>query len=352
MSKKHFTALDAHCDFSEMFAVDSAGRLAKRSRLQTSIPKLASALRELGDNVTLTFEEGPLADWLARNLKPYVKELIVCEPRRNRLIAKSGDKDDPLDAERLAQLLRGGYLKPVHQTDSLERAIFKQHVGYYHDRVRDRVRQGHQVVALLRRHGVFTQIERLRDPGERKRLWSQLPTSRVLREDLAQMLSFYELMRQQEHETRRTLVRLARRHGPIRRFVEVPGIGWIRAATFYVYLDTPHRFATRSALWQYCGLGLERRHSGKGPMRVRLAHRGNRHLKNALLGAAKTVIGSLENPFAQRYHQWNLRGGMHPAEAKRNVARVLATLLWSLWRNDSRYDPVRVLNQGGSMAQK
>ena len=58
---------------------------------------------------TLTFEEGPLADWLARTLRPHVERVIVCDPRRNALIAKSGDKDDPIDAERLAQLLRGGY---------------------------------------------------------------------------------------------------------------------------------------------------------------------------------------------------------------------------------------------------
>jgi hypothetical protein len=32
----------------------------------------------------------------------------VCNPRRNHLIAKEGEKDDPIDAEKLAQLYRGG----------------------------------------------------------------------------------------------------------------------------------------------------------------------------------------------------------------------------------------------------
>jgi len=34
--------------------------------------------------------------------------MVVSEPRRNRLIAEDGDKDDDIDAEKLAQLLRGG----------------------------------------------------------------------------------------------------------------------------------------------------------------------------------------------------------------------------------------------------
>ncbi|MBI1916970.1 MAG: transposase [Planctomycetes bacterium] len=79
--------------------------------------------------------------------------MTVCDPRRNHLIAKDSDKDDPIDAEKLAQLLRGGYLKAVHHPQSLERAVFKQLVLLYHDRVRQQVREANRVMAYLRRHG-------------------------------------------------------------------------------------------------------------------------------------------------------------------------------------------------------
>ena len=84
----------------------------------------------------------------------------------------------------MAQLLRGGYLKEVHQPQSLDRTVLKQHVSFYHDRVRERVRQGHQLVAQLRRHGVFTAISDVVDPEERVRLWKKLPPRKVLRNDL------------------------------------------------------------------------------------------------------------------------------------------------------------------------
>jgi transposase len=125
----------------------------------------------------LTFEEGPLADWLARNLTAHVDELVVCDPRRNHLIAKDSDKDDALDAEKLAHLFRGGYLKQVHQPQSLDRSLLKQHVNFYHDLVRNRVRQGHQLTAQLRRHGVFVAIAELEDPDGAWRC-SGKPTSR------------------------------------------------------------------------------------------------------------------------------------------------------------------------------
>src|SRR5205809_508904 len=106
-----------------MVALANSGNLVKRERCATTIPALAAALQGVPRPRILTFEEGPLADWLARNLRPHMERVIVCEPRRNALIAKDSDKDDPIDAERLAQLLRGGYLKEVHQPQSLDRTV-------------------------------------------------------------------------------------------------------------------------------------------------------------------------------------------------------------------------------------
>ena len=346
MLSEHFIALDTHCEFSEMVAVSASGRVVRRERCATTIPALATALATVRRPRTLTFEKGPLAGWLARNLGAHVDRLLVCEPRRNALIAKDSDKDDALDAEKLAQLLRGGYLKEVHQSQSLDRAVLKQHVSFYHDRVRERVRQGHQLVALLRRHGVFVSMSQVIDPDERRSIWRRLPQRKILLDDLECVLKVYELLLEQEEELRATLIRLARREEPVRRFQAVPGFGWIRSITFYVYVDTPSRFSSRSALWRYCGIGLERRHSGSGRCQVRLAKSGHRRLKDVLLAAAKSAAAATDNPFADKYRHWNQEEGIHPATARRNVARCLASTLWSLWKTGSQYDPVKVNRVG------
>lgn len=154
------------------------------------------------------------------------------------------------------------------------------------------------------------------------------------------LLAMYALFCEQEEELRKALVRLARKEEPVRRLEQVPGFGWVRAITFYVYLDTPHRFASKSKLWRYCGIGLEKRGSGNGPMRTRMCQQGNRYLKGTLIGAAKTVITG-DSPYAQRYQHW-IDQGLPPSTARRNVARLLATTLWTLWKEGARYDPARV----------
>lgn len=339
MSRLQYIALDTHQSFCDMAVLNSQGDVVKRERCSTDIPSLVELLHTVPGKRKLTFEEGPMAGWLARNLREHVDELIVCEPRRNAYIAKDGDKDDPIDALKLAQLLRGGFLKAVHQVDCLNRELLKQHVAFYHHRVRERVRQGHQITSLLRRQGVFVAIADLVDEAARRKSWKEMPQQAVLQRDLNNLWAVYALMCTQEEGIRADLVRLARRQEPVRRFAEVPGISWIRAVTFYAYLDTPQRFAKKSALWRYCGIGLERHRSGSGPTHVRLAKAANRHLKNMLMGAARSAAAQAETPFADKYAYWTKEKGQPPVTALRNVARTIASMLWGMWKDGSQYDP-------------
>jgi transposase len=339
---EYFIALDVHCAFSEMAVVTGKGKHVRSDRCATAIPALVERIEAVARPRRLTFEEGPMADWLARSLRSHVDELVVCEPRRNHWIARDGDKDDPIDAGKLANLYRGGYLKAVHQSESLQRSLLKQQVSMYHDRVAERVRQGNQLGALFRRHGAFVKPSDLVAEDEWQLCLRRLPQNRILRDGVERVREVYLLMLEQEEALRGELVGLAKNEEPVRRFVDLPGFSWIRAVTFYAYIDTPWRFRSKSALWRYTGIGLERRHSGQGPTRTRLSKQGHRQLKNVLLGAAKTAISQAQNPFADKFKFWNEQEGLVVSNARRNVARALAAAMWSMWKTGQRYDPQRV----------
>jgi transposase len=338
MKRGYYIGLDTHSGFVELAAQTEAGKLVKRGRCATAIPELVAWLRQIPRPRYAALEEGPLAGWLYRNLRQHVDELTVADPRRNRLIAEDGDKDDPIDAGKLADLLRGGYLKSVHQADSLERAVFKQHVGLYHRRVRQRVREALQLIGLFKRHGVIVREKDFIDPKRRKELLGRLPNAPVLRADMRLLWLGYDMVRKQEETLRRRLVKLAKQEDVLVRFEALPGIGWVRAATLFTVLDTPWRFASKSHLWKYLGIGLERRRSGTGREQVRVPTKVNRPLKSTILGAAKSAVAQGENPFADRYRRW-LKDGLSARLARRNVARSLAATLWGLWKNGTAYHP-------------
>jgi len=332
----HYIALDVHSTFSEMAVVTKSGRLTRRERCATTIPELVALIESVPRPRYLTFEEGPLADWLFRNLRAAVGRLVVCDPRRNHLIAKESDKDDPIDAEKLARLFRGGYLKAVHHGESEERAIFKQQVGLYHDRVRQRVRAANRIIAQVRRHGLVVQEGHFAGEEQRAEMLKHLPGSEVLRADLTMLWEWYDLLCDQEKKARSRLVTQSAREATIERFRALPGIDWIRAATFYVYVDTPWRFKKKASLWKYLGIGLERRHSGSGPTQVRVSKRCNRTLKAMIVGAAQSAIHQGDNRYLNQYLYW-IEGGQSPQNARRNVARSMAATLWGMWKSGSAY---------------
>jgi len=340
MKRAHYIAGDTHCTETELVVVTAAGRVTKRFRCPTTIRALAEAIKTVPRPRFLAFEEGPMADWLYRGLLPWADDVMVCEPRRNHLIAHDGDHDDPIDAEKLAQLFRGGYVKRVHHPESLDRSVFKHHVGLYHDRVGHRVAEANRIMGYLRRYGVFVQERAFADPADRSDLLGRLPKHSVVRSDLKLLWSGYDAAAHQVVAMRRQLVRLARREEPIRRLTEVPGVKWVRAATFFAYIDTPWRFKSKSALWRYLGIGLERWHSGNGPERLRVppSVKVNRILKNMILGAAKSAIAARNNPFADQYKRY-LHEGWSPQIARRNVARSQAATMWGMWKNGNVYRP-------------
>jgi transposase len=346
MKRTHFIGIDVHCQFCEIAVLTAAGQVVRRERCPTTIPALREVLAAVPRPRHLVIEEGPLAGWLWRQLHAEAERLVVSEPRRNRLIAQDGDKDDDLDAEKLAQLLRGGYVKEVHQVDSLERAVFKQQVALYHHRVRQRVREGLRLTNLFRQHGVMIRAKAYVAAADRPALLERLPAEAVLRELVRALWVSYDALVAQEEAWRKGLVRAAQRQEVVRRFTALPGVGWVRAATLYAYLDTPWRYRSKSALWKYLGIGLERQRSGTGPEHLGVPRRAHRLLKSTILGAALSAVAAGKNPFADLHGRW-IEQGLTAKLARRNVARALAATLWGLWKNGSAYRPEWV---GGAVA--
>ncbi len=344
MRRTNYIAFDVHSSFCEGGYVDHSGRERGGWRVPTAVPQLVEAVETVPRPRSLVIEEGPLADWLARNLRAHVDELVVADPHRNALIAKEGDKDDAIDWRKLADLHRGGYVRPVHHPAELSRSLFKQHVQLYHDRVRHRVSEALKVVWRVRRLGVFIKERDLADAGRRAAMRGKLPAGAegdTARADVEVMLDGYDSAAEQVKQLKGRLIELAKAEPTVKRFCELPGVGWVRAATLFAFIDTPFRFRTKQKLWKYMGIGLERRQSGKGRVALRVPKRCNRVLKNVILGAAKSATASGDNPFADQCRRW-LDDGCSSRIARRNTARSLAATIWGMWKSGSAYDPKMV----------
>jgi transposase len=122
MSSIQYIGLDVHKETISIAVMNAAGKLLMESIIETKANTVLQFIQGLRGDLHVTFEEGTWATWLYDLLKPHVTRIVVCNPRRNALL-KEGNKSDKIDARKLADLLRGGYLKPVYHGENGIRSL-------------------------------------------------------------------------------------------------------------------------------------------------------------------------------------------------------------------------------------
>lgn len=339
MNGSYVIAIDMHSYSCHIAVLTPSGRRREDRTVPTNIPALLEVVRATPRPRRVVFEEGPLAGWTYRNLQHDADEVIVAETRRNAYVAKDGDKSDPIDAFKLAQLDRGGFIRPVHHHADASRALFKDLVLFYRKCVNQRIARANRLIWAVRGQGVMIREKHFAKDSDREELLAALPRDGMLEMRVQMLLEDYDKALDHESRTHQELVRRAKETEVTRRFEALPGIGWIRAATFYALIDTPFRFRKKSALWRYMGIGLQRRGSGNGKELVKTSPACNHHLKDIILSAAHDAARMRkDNPFQQHYRRCIEHGWM-PRVARRTIARSMAATMWGMWKSQTTYRP-------------
>ena len=110
MSETKYIGMDVHISSLVVAVMDERGKVLMESILETKAPPILAFIRSVPGNLHVTFEEGTYSTWLYDLLLPHVAK-AVCDPRKNALL-KVGNKNDKVDARKLAELLCGGSCWP------------------------------------------------------------------------------------------------------------------------------------------------------------------------------------------------------------------------------------------------
>src|ERR1700690_4381082 len=117
MNDAKYIGLDVHQATISAIILDSNDRLVMESILETQAATILQFIHGLRGSLHVTFEEGTCAAWVLDLLNPHVTQGLVCDPRKNALL-KEGNKNDRIDARKLATLLRGGLVAAVYQGEN------------------------------------------------------------------------------------------------------------------------------------------------------------------------------------------------------------------------------------------
>src|ERR1700687_35993 len=346
MDSAKYIGLDVHKESISIAVLNAAGKIVMECVIETNATLILQFLRGLRGDLHVTFEEGTSAAWLYDLVKPYVREVVVCDPRRNALL-NAGSKSDRIDARKLAELLRGNQLQPVYHGEHGVRTL-KELVRSYLTISKDLARVMTRVKALYRSWAIPCTGKQVYSPHHRAEWLAKITEPGVHRR-----AEFYyqqlDALRTGRQEVRRELLAESKKHKAWKLLCQIPSIGPIRAAVLLGILQTPHRFRTKRQLWTYGGVGIETSSSAdhhvvkgqlerkKKQVEIRRLNRNYNHdLKNLFKGAA-IVAATKPGPFAEFYAEL-LAKGMRQEMARLTLARKIATIVLIVWKRGVCFD--------------
>jgi len=340
-----FIGLDVHQLTTSICARDRAGRIVD----QCVIPTTAAALRgyfRRRRTVAVALEEGTLAAWMFRLLDGRVGEVIVCNPRYNRLL-RSGTKSDRIDAAKLSELLRLGALRPVHH----ERVphTLREFVAHYGSVVADTMRVMLRLKSAYRSCGVATEGVTVYSRRHRAR-WLRRVKSDAVRHRITALYRHLDALTELRLDARIDMVAEAAEHAEFDLLRSMPCVGEVRAAQLLAYLGGSRHFPLRQHLWSYAGLGVISRSSSDHrlvdgrvvqdprPSRA-LAFNYNPQLKKVLKDIA--LAGSRARGPIRNLYEIHLARGLTPAVARIVIARRVASTARAIIRDRVAFDAGR-----------
>jgi len=358
MNSHKYVALDVDSANIVAGVFDSKGKSMMECCVKTNGTAIRQFFKLLDGTVHVVFEEGTQAGWLYQVIRPLVAEVIVCDPRHNKLL-QAGNKGDRIDVNKLGRLLRLGNVRSVYHGDGTIESL-KQLVHGYDTLVEDTTRTMNRVRAIFRSRGMKCNSTVYR--SDNRLQWTQKLDIKTAQIRLGSLYKELDYLMELREEAERAMCRHARTHSAYKMINGVPGLGPVRTAQIIAVVGTPHRFRTKRQFWPYCGLAVVTRTSAdyewrgnlpkrrKKPISTRgLNQNFNRTLKAVFTGAALTAIGS--NKDFKAYYQRLIDKGIRPEMARLTVARKIASITLTIWKKGENYDPERLNQAAGTSDQ-
>ena len=124
-----------------------------------------------------------------------------------------------------------------------------------------------------------------------------------------------------------------------RRFMEIPGVGYLVALSFYCAIENPHRFPSAADIGSYFGLAPRLVQSGNYSTRKGITKHGDKRTRAILVIGATSALR--EQAKGSYLKDWGLalRHRAGSKKARVALARKLAVVMLRMWKDGSRFDP-------------
>lgn len=290
----------------------------------------------------IAIEVGAHSPWVSRALCQLGYKVTVANPRQVKLIFKGHKKNDRLDAENLARLLRmdPAMLRPVSHRGPAAQADLARLRGR-DVLVRARTRLINSVRSMVKATG--GRLPGCSADSFHGKVKDDLPE--MLKPALEPMLETIRGLGEQIRLMTRQLEKLADERYPETKVLrQLRGVGALTSLGYVLTLEEPRRFSKSRAVGAFLGLTARQYDSGESHPQLRITKAGDPFLRRLLVQSAQYILGPFgEDCDLRRWGLGLMRGSNNKILKKKAViavARKLAVLLHRLWLTGEVYEPL------------
>ena len=317
--------VDLHQRFCYMTALEARGKIMQAGPVSNEKLALRKYFRQFrGKEVQVAVEACGFWPAFREVVEPEVTRLVLVHPQRVKAIASAKLKNDRVDSETLAHLLRW----------DRETQARRQQVRLRATLVRQRTRLKNQVHAVLHQQGLRSPATDLF--GKRGRLWLagvKLPVQ--ARESVEVCLRLLDGYREEIQKQNLQLSEKAKQDPRVEWLLTIPGIGECSAMMVLAEIGEIGRFRDKEALCSYAGLVPRVRESAGKAARCGITRQGSPWLRWMMVEAAQVATRS--SPAARRYYERLLRK-KHKHVARVALARKLLIAVYVLLHDGEVFD--------------
>jgi transposase len=326
--------VDLHQRFCYMTALEARGKKIQAGPVTNEKLALRKYFRQFrGKEVQVAVEACGFWPAFREVVEPEVKRLVLVHPQRVKAIASAKLKNDRVDSETLAHLLRCDLLPESWKADR-ETQARRQQVRLRATLVRQRTRLKNQVHAVLHQQGLRSPVTDLF--GKRGRWWLngvKLPGQ--ARESVNVCLRLLDGYSEEIQKQNLQLSEKAKHDPRVGWLMTIPGIGECSAMMVLAEIGEIGRFADGDALCSYAGLVPRVRESAGKAARGGITRQGSPWLRWMMVEAAQVATRS--SPAARRYYERLLRK-KHKHVARVALARKLLIAVYVLLHDGTVFD--------------
>ena len=290
----YYCGIDYHKKYSVVSIIDSNGQPVDQRQIPHLNPALfAELFNGLDQSVKVVFENSLNWSWLYEILEHIqnVKQIVLANPYKVKLISEAQIKTDKIDAGKLAHLLRLDVIPACHvplRRMRERKEVLRQRIFWVRERTKVRSRI-HKIIG--RQHNLnLPQVTDLFGSKGRAALNKAVlptPDDLLLKQNLAMLDTVNTLIKEAEKRIEAD----GQSDPSVSILQSVPGVGLIIGNVMACEIDGISRFRTVRHFLGYCGLVPSTYSSGGKTHHGRMLTGCNKWLKWALIEAAWVAVG-------------------------------------------------------------